>query len=66
MISAASNALAATAASHQRLGFAATRPILLHDGIMTPMPDDTPPITRNEDQPIFGDIKINHNVFAGI
>jgi hypothetical protein len=34
----------------------------LHDGIMTPMPGDTPPITRYDDQPPLGYIKINYNV----
>jgi hypothetical protein len=33
---------------------------------MTPMPGDTPPITRYDDQPPLGDIKINHNVVARI
>jgi hypothetical protein len=33
---------------------------------MTPIPDDTPPLTRYEDQPPLGDIKINYNVVAGI
>ncbi|MEO0055748.1 MAG: hypothetical protein RLZZ50_1695 [Verrucomicrobiota bacterium] len=39
---------------------------MLDDGIMTPTPDDTPPTTRYDDQPTLGDIKINHNVVAGI
>ena len=34
---------------------------------MTPhLPEDQAPVTRNDDQPTLGDIKINHNVVAGI
>jgi uncharacterized alkaline shock family protein YloU len=34
---------------------------------MTPPPsDDQIPVTRYDDQPTLGDIKINHNVVAGI
>ncbi len=29
-------------------------------------PEDHPPVTRYDDQPTLGDIKINHNVVAGI
>lgn len=31
-----------------------------------PFPDDQPTTTRYDDQPTLGDIKINHNVVAGI
>jgi uncharacterized alkaline shock family protein YloU len=33
---------------------------------MTPLDQNDPPTTRYDDQPTLGDIKINHNVVAGI